>query len=86
MPTKTFRKKSRNRKSRKYKGGAKPGSPENLRNCKLYWHPTLIGKSKCHTKNALGLEWWEAYNYPGIQNKMNGKLPTSSKGNPLTEY
>jgi len=76
MANKTFRRKSKNIKSRKYKGGAPPGSSDNLRNCKMYWHPTLFGKSKCEENGRDGIPRWKMFDYPGLDRMRKGYRPT----------
>ena len=54
--------------SRKFrKGGATPGTEENLKNCENYWHK--FNKKACLEPGDTGTQTprWKEYNYPGIQ-------------------
>jgi hypothetical protein len=65
---KQFRK---NRKSRKH-GGHRPGTQENIHNCKTYWH-SPFNSGKCTSTSSTS--YVERIDYPGFQRKMNGEVP-----------
>ncbi len=74
MATKTFRRKLKNRKSRKYKAGATPGSNDNENNCTRYWH--TFNPSKCYEKGRDGIPRHKMFDYPGLKRMSEGARPT----------
>lgn len=75
MAIKTFRRKSKNRKSRKYKAGATPGSSENRHNCRTYWN-NFPYQYKCDEKGRDGIPRWKMFDYPGFGRMSKGERPT----------
>jgi hypothetical protein len=74
MATRNVRK-LKNRKSRKNKkGGATPGSQDNLNNCTRYWH--TFSPSKCYEKGRDGIPRHRMFDYPGLDRMRKGERPT----------
>ena len=82
MATRRFRKyRKQSRKIRK--GGAEPGTEENLKNCQNYWHK--FDPDACLKPGDLGTQTprWKEYNYPGIQRILIWKdKPTTKSKKP----
>ena len=79
MTTRRF-KKTKKSQSRKFrKGGATPGSEENLKNCQEYWH--WGNKDACLQPGDGGTQTprWKEYNYPGIQKILIWKAKPTTK-------